>query len=319
MPSKATLARAEEHRDTITIGRTHGVHAEPTTFGLKLLGWVVPARARSGAARTRARGNASREAVGRSRHLRYDHSRGGADRVRGARAGARAELDADPPARPARRAPVHARDPRVVPRPLRARDPASRAYGGAGGRGAVRVGAEGLVGDAAQAQPDRRRAHLRARAPRARIRVSRARERGALARAGHLALVGRARRHSRRLPRRRTTCSAGSRGSWRGWSCGRSACGRTSRRPAGSSSASGSCSRSSSRASSATRRTARCSATRCGHGTKGSTSASLARSDPQIASRVGLDGVFDLHAYTEHVDAVFARVPARLLPEEVGA
>jgi len=36
----AVLARAEEHRHTVTIGRTHGVHAEPTTFGLKLLGWV---------------------------------------------------------------------------------------------------------------------------------------------------------------------------------------------------------------------------------------------------------------------------------------
>ena len=38
--SRAALARADEHRDTVTIGRTHGVHAEPTTFGLKLLGWV---------------------------------------------------------------------------------------------------------------------------------------------------------------------------------------------------------------------------------------------------------------------------------------
>jgi adenylosuccinate lyase len=28
--------RAKEHRATLTIGRTHGVHAEPTTFGLKL-------------------------------------------------------------------------------------------------------------------------------------------------------------------------------------------------------------------------------------------------------------------------------------------
>src|SRR5690606_19464146 len=28
--------RAREHRGTLTIGRTHGVHAEPTTFGLKL-------------------------------------------------------------------------------------------------------------------------------------------------------------------------------------------------------------------------------------------------------------------------------------------
>jgi adenylosuccinate lyase len=36
----AVAARAEEHRETVTIGRTHGVHAEPTTFGLKLAGWV---------------------------------------------------------------------------------------------------------------------------------------------------------------------------------------------------------------------------------------------------------------------------------------
>ena len=36
----AVVARAEEHRDTITIGRTHGVHAEPTTFGLKLAVWA---------------------------------------------------------------------------------------------------------------------------------------------------------------------------------------------------------------------------------------------------------------------------------------
>jgi adenylosuccinate lyase len=28
--------RAREHRDTITIGRSHGIHAEPTTFGVKL-------------------------------------------------------------------------------------------------------------------------------------------------------------------------------------------------------------------------------------------------------------------------------------------
>ena len=32
--------RALEHRDTLMAGRTHGVHAEPTTFGLKLAGWA---------------------------------------------------------------------------------------------------------------------------------------------------------------------------------------------------------------------------------------------------------------------------------------
>jgi adenylosuccinate lyase len=36
----AVVARADEHRETICIGRTHGVHAEPTTFGLKLAGWA---------------------------------------------------------------------------------------------------------------------------------------------------------------------------------------------------------------------------------------------------------------------------------------
>jgi adenylosuccinate lyase len=36
----AAVVRAEEHRETLTIGRTHGVHAEPTTFGLKLAGWA---------------------------------------------------------------------------------------------------------------------------------------------------------------------------------------------------------------------------------------------------------------------------------------
>jgi adenylosuccinate lyase len=36
----AVVTRAEEHRETLQIGRTHGIHAEPTTFGLKLAGWA---------------------------------------------------------------------------------------------------------------------------------------------------------------------------------------------------------------------------------------------------------------------------------------
>ncbi|NRS16908.1 adenylosuccinate lyase [Brevibacillus sp. HB1.4B] len=31
--------KAREHKDTVCMGRTHGVHAEPTTFGLKLALW----------------------------------------------------------------------------------------------------------------------------------------------------------------------------------------------------------------------------------------------------------------------------------------
>src|SRR6187455_390061 len=37
---RVVVARAEEHRDTLCMGRTHGVYAEPTTFGLKLVGWA---------------------------------------------------------------------------------------------------------------------------------------------------------------------------------------------------------------------------------------------------------------------------------------
>ena len=34
------VARAREHAGTVMMGRTHSVHAEPTTFGLKLAGWA---------------------------------------------------------------------------------------------------------------------------------------------------------------------------------------------------------------------------------------------------------------------------------------
>ncbi len=32
--------KAKEHKETICIGRSHGVHAEPMTFGVKLCGWI---------------------------------------------------------------------------------------------------------------------------------------------------------------------------------------------------------------------------------------------------------------------------------------
>src|SRR5439155_16452636 len=49
--------RAVEHKCTPTIGRSHGIHAEPTTFGLKLAGHYAEF------ARNRARLVASREEV----------------------------------------------------------------------------------------------------------------------------------------------------------------------------------------------------------------------------------------------------------------
>ncbi len=49
---------AIQHKKTIMVGRTHGVHAEPTTFGLKLAGWY------SEMVRNRKRLERARDAVG---------------------------------------------------------------------------------------------------------------------------------------------------------------------------------------------------------------------------------------------------------------
>src|SRR5262249_13106573 len=49
--------RALEHKLTPTIGRSHGIHAEPTTFGLKLAGHWAEFQ------RTRARLAAAREEI----------------------------------------------------------------------------------------------------------------------------------------------------------------------------------------------------------------------------------------------------------------
>jgi adenylosuccinate lyase len=40
---QALSGRAREHVDTLCVGRTHGVHAEPTTFGVKLAGFAFEA------------------------------------------------------------------------------------------------------------------------------------------------------------------------------------------------------------------------------------------------------------------------------------
>src|SRR2546426_11237037 len=40
----ALRALALRHKDTLTVGRTHGVHAEPTSFGLKAAVWYTEAQ-----------------------------------------------------------------------------------------------------------------------------------------------------------------------------------------------------------------------------------------------------------------------------------
>ena len=64
---EAVVARAEEHRHSICIGRSHGIHAEPTTFGWKLAGWAFELdRNRDARRRTRSRRTASGSSRARS-------------------------------------------------------------------------------------------------------------------------------------------------------------------------------------------------------------------------------------------------------------
>ena len=73
----ALKRRALEHKFTPTVGRSHGIHAEPTTFGLKLAGHYaefVRARERLAMARFEI---ATCAISGAGRHLRQRRSAGG--------------------------------------------------------------------------------------------------------------------------------------------------------------------------------------------------------------------------------------------------
>ncbi|MGB6975330.1 MAG: adenylosuccinate lyase [Terracidiphilus sp.] len=68
--------RALEFKHTPTIGRTHGIHAEPTTFGLKLLNWFAEMRrnqVRFDAAAEGMRVGKLSGAVGTFGHLKPEH------------------------------------------------------------------------------------------------------------------------------------------------------------------------------------------------------------------------------------------------------
>ena len=151
----ALVRRAREHVDTLCVGRTHGVHAEPTTFGVKLAGFAFEAE-RNLRRLERAVAQARRgRAVRRRGHLRGQRPRG-RGRVLERLGLAREDVSTQ-----------------VVPRDRHAELLSAIALAGAGlerfatelrhlQRTEVReveepfrAGPEGLVGDAAQAQPDR--------------------------------------------------------------------------------------------------------------------------------------------------------------------
>ena len=188
----ALKKRAFEHKDTLTIGRSHGIHAEPTTFGVKLAqayAEFARCRARLVAARAEVATCAISGAVGTFANIDprvEEHV--------AAKLGLRPEpvstqvIPRDRHAMYLR----HARRHRLVGRAAGHRDPPSAAHRSAGGGGIFRAGPEGLVGDAAQAQPGADREPDRARPHGAQLCDPGDGGRGALARARHLAFVGRA-------------------------------------------------------------------------------------------------------------------------------
>ena len=66
----ALIERALEHRDTLCVGRTHGVHAEPTTFGLRLAGFAFEADRNLKRLEEAFAAARRRQALRRGRHLR---------------------------------------------------------------------------------------------------------------------------------------------------------------------------------------------------------------------------------------------------------
>ena len=199
----ALAERAREHAGTLCVGRTHGVHAEPTSFGLKLAGFAFEAHRnaeRLERAFAQAATGAISGAVGTYASLGPDFEARVLDALGLA---ARARLDPGRAARPPRRAAAGDRAGRRGARAARHGGPPPPAHGGARGRGAVPRGAEGLERDAAQAQPDHHGAHHGPGPAPARLRAGGGGGRRAVARARHLALGRRAGDPARRDDRAR--------------------------------------------------------------------------------------------------------------------
>ena len=188
--------------DVPVAGRTHGMFAEPTTFGAKFALFCLQAD------RDRVRLERAREgiAVGKLSGAVGTYSANDpaieALRLRRARADAGARHPGHR-AGPPRRGPLRLRGGGEHRRGVRDRGAAALAQRRRRGRRAVRRGPEGVVVDAPQAQPRERRAAVWPRARHPRVPRRGPGRRGAVARARHLAQLGRARRPARRHPAHR--------------------------------------------------------------------------------------------------------------------
>ena len=149
----------------------------------------VPARSGPRAAPARARGRLGRRDQRRGGLVCEHRPPGGGTGLRAAGVAARRGVDPGDPAGPPRRVRRSSRRVRVHAGGDRDRDPASRSDRGPRGSGAVRGGPEGLLRDAAQAEPRRLRARQRPGPRGPRPRRDRARGCRALARARHLSFL----------------------------------------------------------------------------------------------------------------------------------
>ena len=280
----ALAERAREHADTLCVGRTHGVHAEPTSFGLKLAGFAFEAHRNAERLERAFDAGGDRGDLRRGRHLRDARPGLRAARARRARARGRAGLHPGRPARPPCRAGAGDRARRRRAGALRDRDPPPPAHRGARGRGAVPRGPEGLERDAAQAQPDHDRAHHRPGARAARLRPGGGRERRAVARARHLALRRRARDPARRDDRARLHAAPDAARRRRDDRAPRPHAAPTSSSPAARCSPSACCSRSSRAGRAATTPTARSSGWPSRRGTRRRRCARCSRPSPAWSS-----------------------------------
>ena len=205
--SETLKKRAIEFKHTPIIGRTHGIHAEPSTFGLKLLLWYSEMQrnlTRFDAAAEDLRVGKLSGAVGTFGHLKPEHEEAicaelGLRPVR--------SRNASSPARPPRRIRLHPRRPRQHSRQNSHRDPPPPAHRSSRSRRVLLRKAKGLQRHAPQAQPDHQRTNLRPRPSHPRQRPSSLRKHRPLARARHLPLLRRARHpprlhHPHRLPPR---------------------------------------------------------------------------------------------------------------------
>ena len=144
------------------------------------------------AAGRRPQGSRDLRDLGRGRHLRADRSARRSACRQGDGAGAGADLDPGDPARPPRDVFCNAWRDRILCRAARDRDPASAAHRSSGSGGILLGRPEGLVGDAAQAQPGAVGKSHRPVAHGARLCDAGDGECRVVARARHLALLGRA-------------------------------------------------------------------------------------------------------------------------------